>query len=39
MTGMEKWQFENVYIFNSKGDNLRILQTQTSLVMSDYKIP
>ena len=24
--------------FNSKGDNLRISQIQTSLVMSDYKI-
>ena len=24
--------------FNSKGDNLRISQIQTSLVISDYKI-
>ena len=28
----------NLYMFNSKGDNLRISQIQTSLVKSDYKI-
>ena len=38
MRGIEKWQLENLYFFNSKGDNLRLSQFRTSLVMSDDKM-
>ena len=34
----KKKQFENLYIINSKGNNLRISHIQTSLVVSGYRM-